>query len=168
MAEKITVQPISGLRGEISLECCREESGEPVADLHVRLSQLRGCDIGGDLIVRMIDEISLLAVAATQAEGETRIRDAAELRVKETDRISATVSELRKLGAQVEELDDGMIITGGSKLRGGECQSYGDHRMAVSLAVAGLISQLGVAIHDVDCINTSFPGFWKMLSSLYT
>jgi 3-phosphoshikimate 1-carboxyvinyltransferase len=116
----------------------------------------------------MLDEIPLLAVAATQADGETRIRDAAELRVKETDRIAATVSELRKLGAQIEELDDGMIIAGGGGLKGGECESYGDHRMAMSLAVAGLISEIGTTIHDVTCVNTSFPGFWDVLSSLYT
>ena len=124
MEEKITVQPRSGLRGEIS----------PPGDKSTS-HQLTGQGI---------------AVP------------------KETDRISTTVSELRKLGAQVEELDDGMIIAGGSELKGGECQSYGDHRMAMSLAVAGLISRSGVTIHDVDCINTSFPGFWKMLSSLYT
>lgn len=153
--------------GQISLENHREESGEPIADLHVRSSQLKGGDFSSDLIVTMLDEIPLLAVAATQADGETRIRDAAELRVKETDRIAATVSELRKLGAQVEELDDGMIIAGGGRLKGGQCESHGDHRMAMSLAVAGLISETGTTIHDVACINTSFPGFWETLSSLY-
>lgn len=162
------LEAMASMGAQVSLEHRREESGEPVADLHVRSSQLKGGDFGGDLIVRMLDEIPLMAMAATQADGETRIRDAAELRVKETDRISATVSELRKLGAQVEELDDGMIIAGGSKLAGGECQSHGDHRMAMSLAVAGLISESGVTIHDVSCVNTSFPGFWQMLSSLYT
>ncbi len=162
------LEAIGAMGGQVSLENRREESGEPVADLLVRSSQLKGCDFGGDLLVRMLDEIPLLAVAATQAEGETKIYDAAELRVKESDRISATVSELRKIGAQVEELDDGMIIAGGDKLKGGECQSYGDHRMAMSLAVAGLISESGVTVHDVGCVNTSFPGFWEMLSSLYT
>ncbi len=153
--------------GQVSLENFREESGEPVADLHVRSSQLKGGDFSGDLIVRMLDEIPLLAVAATQADGETRIRDASELRVKETDRIAATVSELRKLGAQIQELDDGMIIAGGNMLKGGKCHSHGDHRMAMSLAVAGLISELETTIYDVECINTSFPGFWETLSSLY-
>ncbi|MFC1713828.1 3-phosphoshikimate 1-carboxyvinyltransferase [Candidatus Poribacteria bacterium] len=162
------LEAIGAMGGQVSLENRREESGEPVADLLVRSSQLKGCDFGGDLIVRMLDEIPLLAVAATQAEGETKIHNAAELRVKESDRISATVSELRKIGAQVEELDDGMVIAGGDKLKGGECQSYGDHRMAMSLAVAGIISEDGVTIHDVECVNTSFPGFWEMLASLYT
>jgi len=157
---------LGSMGAAISLERRREESGEPVADLHVRSSQLKGGDFDGEMIVRMIDEIPLLAVAATQADGETKIRDAAELRVKETDRISATVSELRELGAEIEELDDGMIIAGGTKLKGGECRSYGDHRIAMSLAVAGLISEHEVIIHDTDCINTSFPGFWEMLSSL--
>ena len=151
----------------ISLENYREGSGEPVADLRVKSSQLKGGNFSGGLIVRMLDEIPLLALAATQADGETTIRDAAELRVKETDRIAATVSELRKIGAQVEEFDDGMVIAGGCKLEGGECKSHGDHRMAMSLAVAGLISESGVEIHDVACVNTSFPGFWEMLSSLY-
>jgi len=162
------LEALKAMGGQISLKNCREESGEPVADLHIQSSQLKGRDFGGDLIVRMIDEVPLLAVAATQADGETRIRDAAELRVKETDRIAATVSELRKLGAQVEELDDGMVIAGGDRLKGGQCESHSDHRMAMSLAVAGLISESETTIHDVSCINTSFPGFWRILSSLYS
>jgi 3-phosphoshikimate 1-carboxyvinyltransferase len=162
------LEALKAMGGQVSLENQREELGEPVSDLHVRSSQLKGVEFRGDLIVRMLDEIPLLAVAATQADGETRIRDAAELRVKETDRIAATVSELRKLGAQIEELDDGMIIAGGGGLRGGECESHGDHRMAMSLAVAGLMSEIGTTIHDVTCVNTSFPGFWDVLSSLYT
>lgn len=161
------LEALRAMGGKVTLENLRTESGEPVADLHVKSSQLKGADIGGDLIVRMIDEIPLLAMAATQADGETVIRDAAELRVKEADRISATASELRKLGAQVEELNDGMVIAGGRNLKGGDCESYGDHRMAMSLAIAGLISENGVTIHNFDCINTSFPGFWEMLSSLY-
>ena len=160
------LEALKAMGGQVSLENSRIESDEPVADLHVRSSELKGGDFGGDLIVRMIDEIPLLAVAATQANGETRIRDAAELRVKETDRIAATVSELRKLGAQVEELDDGMIIAGAGGLTGGKCESHGDHRMAMSLAVAGLVSRSGTTIHDVECVNTSFRGFWEMLSSL--
>jgi len=157
---------LKAMGAQISLENYRAGSGEPVADLHVKSSQLKGAEFGGDLIVKMLDEIPLLAVAATQADGETTIRDAAELRVKETDRIAATVSELRKIGAQVEEFEDGMVIAGGDKLKGGECKSHGDHRMAMSLAVAGLISEVGVTIHDIACVNTSFPGFWEMLSSL--
>ena len=85
-----------------------------------------------------------------------------------SDHVSWTESELRKLGARVEELGDGMVIAGGDKLKGGECRSHGDHRMAMSLAVAGLVSQTGTTICDVACVNTSFPGFWEMLSSLYT
>lgn len=162
------LEALKAMGARISLENYREESGEPVADLYARSSQLKGADFSGGFIVRMLDEIPLLAMAATQANGETKIRDAAELRVKETDRIAATVSELRRLGAQIEELDDGMIIAGGSKLEGGECESHGDHRMAMSLAVAGLISREDTTIRDVSCVNTSFPGFWEMLSSLYT
>jgi len=157
---------LRAMGGRISLENYREESGEPVADIRVRSSRLKGGDFSGNIIVRMIDEIPLLAVAATQAEGETKIREAAELRVKESDRIAATVSELRKLGAQIEELDDGMIIAGRSKLRGGECESHGDHRMAMSLAIAGLVSERETTIHNIECVNTSFPTFWEMLSSI--
>jgi 3-phosphoshikimate 1-carboxyvinyltransferase len=160
------LEALKRMGGQISLENYREEGGEPVADVYVRSSQLKGDTFSGDLIVKMIDEIPLLAIAATQADGKTTIKDAGELRVKETDRISATVSELRKLGAHIEEFDDGMTISGKTRTKSCECESYGDHRMAMSLAVAGLISEDGVSINDVDCINTSFPEFWDILEKL--
>lgn len=162
------IDALTAMGGKISIENLREEAGEPIAELNVKSSNLKGCNFRGDIIVRMIDEVPLLAIVATQAYGETRIQDASELRVKESDRITSTVSELRKLGVQVDELDDGMVITGKAKIKGGECKSYGDHRMAMSLAVAGLISQTGITINDVECVNTSFPGFWGMLESLYS
>jgi 3-phosphoshikimate 1-carboxyvinyltransferase len=114
----------------------------------------------------MIDEIPVLVLAATQADGETIIRDAKELRVKESDRITTTVSEFRKIGAELDELDDGIVIAGQSRLKGGDCESHGDHRMAMSLAIAGLISESGITIHNIECINTSFPEFWEILSSI--
>ena len=147
----------------ISIENLREESAEPVADIIVKSSQLKGCNFSGDIIVRMIDEIPILVLAGTQAEGETTIRDAEELRVKESDRITTTVTEFRKIGAELDELEDGIVIAGQSRLKGGDCESHGDHRMVMSLAIAGLISETGTTIHNIECVNTSFPEFWRML-----
>jgi len=160
------IDALKQMGANINIENLREESDEPVADIFVRSSQLKGCSFAGEIIVRMIDEIPVLVLAATQADGETIIRDAKELRVKESDRITATVSEFRKIGAELDELEDGMIIAGGSRLKGGECESHGDHRMAMSLAIAGLISESGVTIHNIECINTSFPEFREILSSI--
>ncbi|MFQ6058009.1 MAG: 3-phosphoshikimate 1-carboxyvinyltransferase [Anaerolineae bacterium] len=141
-------------------------SGEPVGDLVVRTSELAGVEVGGQIIPRMIDELPILAVAATQARGLTVVRDAAELRVKETDRIGATVAELRKLGAQIEERPDGFVVQGPTLLRGTHVSSHGDHRLAMSLAVAGLIAQGETVIEGAECIGDSFPGFERVLRSL--
>ncbi len=157
---------IKQMGGNISLNNLREESGEPIADIYVCSSDLTGKSFSGDIIVRMIDEIPLLALIASQAEGETLIRNAEELRVKESDRIKTTVTELRKIGANIEELSDGMVIKGATRLIGGECESHGDHRMAMTLAIAGLISNNGTMINNIECVNTSFPNFWKLLSSI--
>jgi len=118
------------------IEICqkRTEAGEPVGQITVSASHLRGVRIGGEVVVRMIDELPLLAVAATQAEGVTEVRDAAELRVKETDRISTVVMELRKLGARIEERPDGFSVEGPTALSGGMVDSHGDHRLAMALA----------------------------------
>ncbi|WP_372494118.1 3-phosphoshikimate 1-carboxyvinyltransferase [Fuchsiella alkaliacetigena] len=140
---------------------------EPIADLKVNSSPLKAVEIGGAVIPKLIDEIPILAVAATQAEGTTVIKDAEELRVKETDRISAMVKELRKLGVEIEEREDGMIIEGPQKIKGGaECRSYGDHRIAMSLAVAALIAEEEVVIKNCDCIKTSFPNFTDLLEQI--
>jgi 3-phosphoshikimate 1-carboxyvinyltransferase len=144
----------------------RIQGGEPVADVTVRCGKLKGATISGDLIPRTIDELPVLAAIATNAEGVTVIRDAQELRVKESDRIAAMVSELRKLGAQVEELPDGMVVHGGSKLMGAEVQSHGDHRVAMALAIAGLLAEGETVIHDADCVAISFPQFPQVLASL--
>lgn len=144
----------------------RTVGGEPVADLTVRASALRGTEVGGSLVVRSIDELPILAVAATQAEGETRVRDAAELRVKETDRIATTVEELRRLGAEIEPLADGFIVRGPTRLRGTVVHSHGDHRLAMALTVAGLIAQGETTVQDTDCIADSFPGFESLLVRL--
>ena len=149
--------------GQLELLDIREQSGEPVADVLVRHSQLKGIEISGDMVPRAIDEFPVISVAAALAEGTTIIRDAEELRVKETDRIDAMVSELGKLGGQVEGRPDGMVITGVEQLNGGTVTSHGDHRIAMSMAVAALSANARVTIEDAACTETSFPGFWDLL-----
>jgi 3-phosphoshikimate 1-carboxyvinyltransferase len=139
---------------------------EPVADLEVQTSQLEAVEIGGDLVVRMIDEFPILAVLATQARGRTVVRDASELRVKETDRIATMVKELKRLGARIEEKPDGFEIWGPSQLRGVPVSSHGDHRLAMSLFVAGLVAEGETVIDDLDCAADSFPGFLTIMQSL--
>ncbi len=125
----------------------REQAGEPVADLEVRYSDLRACTFGGPGIVTMIDELMVLAVAATQAKGRTVIKDAGELRVKETDRIASTVTELRKMGARIEPTEDGFIIDGPTPLIGAPVESQGDHRLAMAMTVAGLVAQVQTEVY---------------------
>ena len=137
-----------------------------MADLMVRSSELRGVEVGGELVVRMIDEFPILAVAATQARGETVVRDAAELRVKETDRIATTVHELRCLGAEIEPHPGGFAVRGPTPLEGATVHSHGDHRLAMALVVAGLMARGETVVQDVACIADSFPGFASTLASL--
>jgi 3-phosphoshikimate 1-carboxyvinyltransferase len=132
----------------IALENQREQAGEPVADIRVRYRKLHGVQIEGDMIPRAIDEIPVLAVAASYAEGKTVIKDAAELRVKESDRIATIAAELRKMGAAVTEFPDGMEISGGDALNGAICDSHGDHRIAMSVAVAGLAARGDTVVRD--------------------
>ncbi len=144
-----------------------EEAGEPIGDLLARSSSLKGISIEADEIPRAIDEIPILCVAAALAEGETVISGADELRKKESDRISTIVSLLRNLGSKVHETEDGMIIEGGlERFKGGAVKSFKDHRLAMSAAIAGLVSQEPVMIEDADCIDISFPGFDHTLLSL--
>jgi 3-phosphoshikimate 1-carboxyvinyltransferase len=137
-----------------------------VADLNVRSSELRGIEVNGTLVVRAIDEFPILAVAATQARGQTVVRDAAELRVKETDRIATTVGELRHLGAEIEALADGFIVHGPTPLRGATVHSHGDHRLAMALAVAGLFASGRTIVQDTACVADSYPGFEAALAHL--
>lgn len=148
---------------DLALENRREQAGEPVADIRVRYRQLKAVEISGDLVPRAIDEIPVLAVAASYAVGTTIIRDAAELRVKESDRIATMALELRKLGAAIAERPDGMEIRGGGALNGALCESHGDHRVAMSLAVAGLAARGDTTVRDTAWIETSFPGFGQLL-----
>ena len=149
----------------IAVENVREVGNEPSADLVVETSNLRGVEISGDVIPRVIDELPVLAVAASQATGQTVIRDASELRVKESDRIAATVTGLAGLGAKVRETEDGMIIEGGSRLRGAEVASFGDHRIAMSMAIAGLIADGATTIGDSEAADVSYPAFWDELEN---
>ncbi|MFQ5933954.1 MAG: 3-phosphoshikimate 1-carboxyvinyltransferase [Dehalococcoidia bacterium] len=142
--------------------------GEPVADISVESSQLESVEVKGDLIPRIIDELPLVALAATQARGTTEIRDAGELRVKESDRIQTTVQELKRLGADIEELPDGMKIRGPTPLQGTRCNSRGDHRLAMTLGVAGLIAKGETTIEGAEAVNISYPGFWNELERLKT
>lgn len=151
---------------EIALDNEREQGNEPVADVTVRASDLVGVEIGGDTVVRMIDEFPALAVAATQAHGTTIVRDAAELRVKETDRIATVVAELRTLGARIDPLPDGFIIEGPTPLHSAVVDSHGDHRLAMALTVAGLIAEGKVVIENAECIDDSFPGFVELMRRL--
>jgi 3-phosphoshikimate 1-carboxyvinyltransferase len=157
---------LRAMGGQLELLDARELSGEPVADILVRSSDLRGIEIGGEVVPRAIDEFPVVAVAASFAEGTTTIRDARELRVKETDRIAAMTAELTRLGGQVEALEDGMVVRGGEALLGGEVSSHGDHRIAMSMAVAALRASAPVTIDDTACTATSFPNFWELLAGL--
>jgi 3-phosphoshikimate 1-carboxyvinyltransferase len=138
-------------------------ANEPVADIHINKSNLHGAIFAADDIVRMIDEIPVLALVATQAKGQTIIKDAQELRVKESNRISKTVESLLQLGAQIKETEDGMIITGPTTLRGCETSSFFDHRIALFMAIAGLISEGPITISHAEVTDDSFPGFMKVL-----
>ena len=151
---------------EIALDNEREQGNEPVADVTVGASDLVSVEVGGDLVVRMIDEFPVLAVVATQARGTTLVRDAGELRVKETDRIATVVAELRALGARIDPLPDGFIIEGPTPLHSATVDSHGDHRLAMALAVAGLIAEGEVVIENAECIDDSFPGFVELMRGL--
>jgi 3-phosphoshikimate 1-carboxyvinyltransferase len=142
----------------------RSISGEPVADIRVKSSSLENTEIRGDIIPTLIDEIPIIAVLATQAEGKTVIRDAGELRVKESDRIKTIVENLSRMGADIEPLPDGMIISGPTPLKGGVVlDSYNDHRVAMSLIVAGMVAEGPNKIKNIESVNTSFPGFGDLL-----
>lgn len=162
------IDVVKSMGGNIELLSERITCGERVGDILVKYSpNLKACKISGEIIPRLIDEIPVIAVLATQADGQTIISDAQDLRNKESDRISAVVTELRKLGAEIEETPDGMIISGKTYLKG-ECEveTYHDHRLAMSLFVAGLITEQEIKINGFEWVNISFPEFEKMFASL--
>jgi 3-phosphoshikimate 1-carboxyvinyltransferase len=142
------------------------QGGEPAADVTARASALEGTEISGDTVVRMIDEFPLLAVAATQARGTTVVRDAAELRVKETDRIAVIASQLERMGARIKPQPEGFTVTGPTPLQGAVVDSHGDHRIAMALAVAGLLAEGETTLQNAACIRDSFPGFAETVRCL--
>jgi 3-phosphoshikimate 1-carboxyvinyltransferase len=157
---------LSRMGGRITLLNQREVSGEPTADLLVQASALHGIEISGDLVPRAIDEFPVISVAAAVASGKTVIRDARELRVKETDRIKAMADNLRRAGVTVEEADDGMTVHGAEKFKQFHADSCGDHRIAMSMLVAGLVADGPSTVDDTECIATSFPNFFTLLEQV--
>ncbi len=147
-------------------EIVHSSHGEPIGNIEIHGSQLRGTELLLEEIPNLIDEIPVIAVAAALAEGVTVIRNARELRVKETDRITTTVDGLRQMGAEVEEFEDGMAITGGRPLKGAVIDSFGDHRIAMAFAIAGLFARGETVIKNTECVNTSYPGFAHHLDAI--
>ncbi len=159
------IDVMEAMGADLTISNLGEQAGEPIGDIRLRTSQLRGIEIGGETVVRMIDEFPILMVAALRAEGETIVRDAKELRVKETDRIAVMAGELRKLGASIEEREDGFRIEGPQQLSGGIVDGHDDHRIAMSLTIAGLIAAEGAVLRDAACAGDSFPGFAETFSA---
>ena len=157
---------LKSMGAKISVENDRIDGGEPICDITVESSDMTGVDIGGEMIPRTIDEIPIIALAACFAKGKTTIRDASELRVKESDRIKTTVSELSKLGADIQELSDGILVNGTGYLSGGDCSSNGDHRLAMTLAIAGTLANETVNISESEAVAVSYPNFWNDLSMI--
>lgn len=153
--------------GNIEILDKRNISGEDVGDIQISYSNLNACTIEGEIIPRLIDELPVIAILATQAKGTTIIKDAQDLRNKESDRIKAVVTELKKIGADIEETPDGFIINGKTNLKGDtEVETYHDHRLAMSLYVAGLICEKPIAINGFQWVDISFPEFDKLFNSL--
>jgi 3-phosphoshikimate 1-carboxyvinyltransferase len=157
---------LQAMGGDIRLLGQRDVSGEPVADILVRSSRLKGIAIAGSVVPRAIDEFPAVCIAAARAEGVTTVRDARELRVKETDRITAMAVNLKKLGITVAETEDGMDITGSDRLLGGTVDSSGDHRIAMSMSVAALVASGAITVTDIACVATSFPTFFPLLEKV--
>lgn len=155
------IDVLTAMGADIEITNERVSAGESTADIIVRSSSLTGTEIGGDIIPRLIDELPVIAVAAVFAQGTTVIRDAAELKVKETNRIRAVVDEFKKCGIDIEETDDGMIIHGGKKIRGADFATYGDHRMAMSLTVLAQLAEGDSTLDNANCVDVSYPTFFS-------
>jgi 3-phosphoshikimate 1-carboxyvinyltransferase len=160
------IDVLQQMGAQIEIINTSEPSFEPRGDLRITTSALKGVEIGGDIIPRLIDEIPILALAATQAEGVTIIKDAHELKVKETNRIDTVVQELNKMGARIEATDDGMIIYGTTPLRGAEVSSHSDHRIGMMLAIASCIAEGETRLHQPEAVAVSYPSFFEQLSQL--
>ncbi|MQG18299.1 MAG: 3-phosphoshikimate 1-carboxyvinyltransferase [SAR202 cluster bacterium] len=157
------IDVLKSMNANLILENEREINNEPIADVIVKSSDLENIEISGDLVPRIIDELPVLALAACFAKGQTVVKDAEELKFKESDRISATVEGLSNLGADIIATEDGFIINGGKKLRGGNCFSYGDHRIAMTMAIAGIMAEGTTTIIDAEAVDVSYPMFWHTL-----
>ena len=157
---------LQDMGANIELVHRRDVAGEPVADIVASTSNLRGTELAGSIMPLLMDEVPIIAVAAAMAEDETVIRDAAELRVKETDRISATVDWLVAAGVEAETRDDGMAIVGSGRIAGGTYQSQDDHRIAMALGIAGLVADDPITIVEASCASISYPEFWDELQSV--
>ena len=161
------LQVIESMGASVKIENRKEVSGEPVADLVCSTARnLKAVRIGPDQVPSLIDEFPIICILASLAEGTTEIRGAEELRVKESDRIRAMSAELTKIGVAIREYPDGMDITGGADLRGADIESYGDHRIAMAMSVAGLVSRGTMKVKDASCVDISFPGFYEKLKAL--
>jgi 3-phosphoshikimate 1-carboxyvinyltransferase len=160
------IEVLRRMGASVQLTNQRAEAGEPVADIRVVGGPLKGVDVGAELVARTIDEYPVLAIAAALAEGVTTFSAVKELRYKESDRIAAMTEGLRRLGVEVDEREDSMTIRGRSRLGSAEVRSFGDHRVAMSLAVAGLSTDGGIEIDDADCVDISFPGFFALLDKI--
>ena len=161
------LEVLEKMGGNIEILNKREEAGEPVGDIRIKYSDLKSCTIDGDIIPRLIDELPVIAVLATQAEGTTTVKNAEDLRNKETDRIFAIVNELKKLGADIIDTPDGFIVNGKTSLNGGiEVETYHDHRLAISLFTAGLVCKKPIIIKDFDWVDISFPEFEELMNNL--
>ncbi len=160
------IEVLRSMGATLRMENVIEDESEPAADIIVESSDLRGVEIAGDIIPQVIDEIPVLALAAAQAKGTTIIRDSEELRVKESDRITATVTGLNRLGVDVEETEDGLVIRGGNKLHGANVNSFGDHRIAMTMGIAGTIADGETTVDGADAADVSYPTFWGTLDSV--
>jgi len=160
------IDALKKMGGNIQLKNSKIINGEKVSDIDVKSSKLKGIVIEGSIIPRIIDEIPIFSIAAVAADGETIIKDASELKVKESNRISTMSEELSKMGICITETEDGMIIKGNQKFKGAVVESHNDHRVAMSLAIAALLADSETIINNSECVNISFPGFFEYMSSL--
>lgn len=163
---RTAILKVLGRMGAKITEVVHSTDGEPIGNIEIHGANLKATTLLPEEIPNLIDEIPVIAIAAALAEGATHIRNARELRVKETDRITTTVENLRKMGVDVEEFEDGMIVHGCQKLKGAHIQSHGDHRIAMAFAIAGLFASGETIIQGTDCINTSYPGFAHHLDAI--
>lgn len=157
---------LQAMGAHLTIEETGTAAGDPVGSITVAYAALKGIEVGGEVVVRMIDEFPIFMIAALLAEGETVVRDAQELRVKETDRIAVMAGELRKMGAEITEREDGFSIRGPQKLQGAVVDGHDDHRIAMSMAVAGLVAEGVTHVHDAKCAADSFPGYAETLARL--